>query len=85
MRTKSQTQDGQTAGLTRWRNLCAALGLGLFYLASKMIQAQWPPLYSLLLLLLAFGFSMTAIWQHKDLSLIRRAAAKERPKQEIHV
>ena len=84
MRMKGQAQDGQTAGLTRSRNLCAALGLGLFYTASKMISAQWPPLYSLVFLMLAFGFCMTAIWQHKDLNLLRRSAAKG-PKQQIHV
>lgn len=84
MRMKCQAQDGQTAGLTRSRNLCAALGLGLFYTASKMISAQWPPAVQP-------GVSDAGLWflhdrhlQHKDLNLLRRSAAKG-PKQQIHV
>ena len=76
MGMKCQGQDGQAAGLTRSRNLCAALGLGMFYAASKMISAQWPPPYSLVFLMLAFVFCMAAVWQHKDLNLLRRSAGK---------
>ena len=63
---KEHPEEAKERKPSHRKKVRALLGVSFFYGASKMIQAQWPPLLCLGLLGMAFGFSMLAIWEYKE-------------------